>query len=155
MNIELTFENQTSEELSEYEKKYHLLIDTILKHLNLDGNFMLEIDLVDGETIHQINKQYRNIDRETDVISFAFEDNKENLKAPSDYPRDLGEIFICVPVAHRQSEEYQHSFEREMMFLACHGVLHLLGYDHMKPEDEKVMFAIQDEIMKILNLEVN
>ena len=88
MNIELTFENQTSEELFEYEKKYHLLIETILKHLKLDGNFMLEIDLVDGETIHQINKQYRNIDRETDVISFAFEDSKENQAAAKEFNKE-------------------------------------------------------------------
>ena len=119
----------------------------VCKHLNLDGIFFVEIDIVSSETIQQINKEYRKIDKVTDVISFAFEDNDEKLNY-QDQMRDLGEIFICYDKALEQAKEYDHSLEREMMFLCLHGFLHLLGYDHMTLEDEKVMFALQDEIME-------
>ena len=151
MKIEMSFTNQVDEKYSFYEEYYLSLANVIFKHLNLDAYFIFEVDLVDEKTIHQINKEYRNIDRVTDVISFAFEDHLENLKG-DDLPRDLGEIFICVDKAKMQAEEYKHSFEREMAFLFTHGLLHLLGYDHMKVEDEKVMFALQDEIMDIMKL---
>lgn len=107
------------------------------------------------ETIHSINKEYRNIDRPTDVISFAFEDDYEGeskIIVNKDLPRDLGEIFICSEVCINQAKEYNHSLKREMTFLFTHGLLHLLGYDHMVEEDEKVMFKLQDEIMSILGL---
>lgn len=154
MKIEMSFTNQTEEK--KFQKKYFKdLAKVIFKHLNLDAYFIFEVNLVTINTIHQINKEYRHIDRPTDVISFAFEDefNGENKIVPnSSLPRDLGAIFICVDACKQQAEEYQHSVDREMAFLATHGILHLLGYDHMKEEDEKVMFKIQDEIMDILKL---
>lgn len=98
----------------------------------------LSIILVDLKEIHRINKEYRHIDRPTDVISF--EDDDKNY---------LGDIFICVEKAKLQAEEYNHSIEREFAFLACHGILHLLGYDHQNEDEEEKMFAKQEEILNI------
>lgn len=154
MNLEMTFVNQTNENLQYFEEYYEKLASTIFNHLHLDAYFIFEVDLVDINTIHEINREYRNIDRPTDVISFAFEDdtNLKIMAQKNNIPRDLGEIFICVEVARNQANEYKHSFEREMAFLFTHGILHLLGYDHMKKEDEEIMFKIQDEIMEIMKL---
>ncbi len=107
-------------------------------------NVYFNVIIVDNEYIRNINKTYRNIDRETDVISFALEDNeKENLANI----RLLGDIYISIDKAISQSIEYGHSLSREISFLAVHGFLHLLGYDHMKKEDEKVMFSKQEMIL--------
>lgn len=154
MKIELTFANNLDSKFDEFENYYQKLSHVIFTHLNLDDDFVFEVDLVDNETIHQINREYRGIDRPTDVISFAFEDDNDfkNLKFENPMPRDLGEILICIDVAQKQAEEYGHSFKREMSFLFTHGLLHLLGYDHMNEEDEKVMFRIQDEIMEKMGL---
>ena len=154
MEIEFTFLNNYHSDYDKYEEIYENISRVVFKHLNLDGYFIYEVDLVTLDEIHHINKTYRNIDRPTDVISFAFVDdaNYKMLKRNSDMPRDLGEIFISCDVAVRQSEEYKHSIDREMAFLFVHGLLHLLGYDHMKKEDEDIMFKLQDEIMSLLNL---
>ena len=102
------------------------------------------IIIIDNEKIHKINKEYRNIDRETDVISFALEDNEE--EAFKEF-RILGDIYIAIDVAYDQAIEYNHSREREVCFLATHGLLHLLGYDHMTIEEEKEMFGMQEELL--------
>ena len=117
--------------------------------LNVNNSFV-SIVLTDNKHIHEINKTYRNIDRETDVISFAFMDNDENIKSDI---TDLGEIYISLEKAHSQAEDYNHSFEREICFLLVHGLLHLLGYDHMNEKDEKEMFGLQDEILGSLGVE--
>ncbi|MCR5705628.1 MAG: rRNA maturation RNase YbeY [Acholeplasmatales bacterium] len=118
------------------------LIRGIFKHVRDSREF--NIIFVSNEEIQQINRDYRGIDRITDVISFALLDNDlSNYNAE----RELGDIFICVDRAKEQAEEYGHSLEREIGFLSVHGYLHLCGYDHMNPEDEKVMFAKQDEIL--------
>ena len=114
-----------------------------IKKLKLkDVNF--NIIFVDNEYIHKINKEYRNIDRETDVISFALEDDKT---FPNMDVRVLGDIYISIDKAKSQAIEYNHSFKRELCFLAIHGFLHINGYDHMTEEDEKVMFGLQEEIL--------
>lgn len=100
--------------------------------------------LVDNNYIHELNKNYRKIDRETDVITFALEDNEE---VNEEEHRLLGDIYISVDKAKSQALEYGHSFKREICFLAVHGFLHLLGYDHMEKEEEKVMFARQELIL--------
>ena len=108
------------------------------------GNAMFNVIIVDNNKIHELNKEYRNIDRETDVISFALEDDKTfNLKDI----RVLGDIYISIDKARSQAKEYGHSLKRELCFLCVHGFLHLLGYDHMKKEDEEVMFKLQEEIL--------
>ena len=93
--------------------------------------------LVDEDRIQSINRDYRKIDKVTDVISFEEHEEKGYI----------GEIFICIPKAIAQANEYNHSLQREFTFLMCHGLLHLHGYDHLNEDDEKVMFSLQDEIM--------
>ncbi len=126
---------------ADYEK-----IDTKLTELSLS--------FVDIKTIHKINKEYRNIDRPTDVISFALNDEIDGeLKIiGGDEKNYIGDILICVDIAKKQALEYNHSFEREVGFLAVHGFLHLLGYNHELPEEEKIMFGKQKEILDIFGL---
>ena len=104
---------------------------------------------MDNEEIHQINKERRGVDRATDVISFALEDSPDDF----DEFRILGDIFISIPKMQEQAKEYGHSEKRELSFLVVHGLLHLLGYDHMKSKkDEEIMFSLQDEILASLNI---
>ena len=107
------------------------------------GDVIFNIIIVHSDYIHDLNKNYRGIDRETDVITFALEDDKTF----NPLERILGDVYISVDKAKSQSEEYGHSFLRELSFLAVHGMLHLLGYDHMKKEEEEVMFKLQEEIL--------
>ena len=100
---------------------------------------------MDNPTIHDLNKKYRNIDRETDVISFALLDEKEEENYSS--KTVLGDIYISVDKAIEQSKDYGHTLIRELCFLSVHGLLHLLGYDHMEKEDEKIMFEKQELIL--------
>ncbi len=129
-----------------YKKDYSYLDDVIkrvMKHEKVkSANF--SIVFVDEEKIQYLNKNYRNIDKVTDVISFAFEDN---AKIVYNSIRFLGEIYICIPRMMEQAVSYGHSEERELAFLTVHGLLHLLGYDHMTEEDEEVMFALQEVIL--------
>ncbi len=113
------------------------------KHLKIK-NPLLNIVIVDNERIRQINRDYRNKDAVTDVISFAFEESND-LKY--DDMRFLGEIYISYDKCVEQAKEYGHSFKREFCYLAVHGLLHLLGYDHIKEEDKKVMRALEEEIL--------
>ncbi len=110
MNIEMTFSNQVDKKYDNYEEYYLNLANTIFDYLNLNAYFIFEVDLVSLQEIHKINKEYRHVDRTTDVISFAFEDNNDfsNLKSNDELPRDLGEIFICVDKAKMQVESYKH-----------------------------------------------
>lgn len=108
-------------------------------------NLMFNVIIIDNESIHKINKEYRGIDRPTDVISFALEDNKQ-INVPN--LRILGDIYISYDKVKCQAEEYGHSTKRELFFLTIHGILHLLGYDHMKKEDEIKMFSLQKELLK-------
>ena len=124
------------------------VIDSTLKHENAEGS-IFSIIFVGDEEIHQINRDYRGVDRITDVISFAFEDDGEKLYNDI---RVLGDIYICIPQMKRQAKEYGHSEKRELSFLTVHGLLHLLGYDHMTEEDEKVMFGLQEMILDEQNI---
>lgn len=129
-----------------YDKDYSYLDDVIkrtMKHEKVE-NATFSIVFVDNKKIQEINKEYRGIDKVTDVISFAFEDN-DNVVYNN--IRFLGEIFICIPRMFEQAREYGHSETRELAFLTCHGLLHLLGYDHMEKEDEEEMFALQEAIL--------
>lgn len=107
------------------------------------------IIFVTPEEIHELNKQYRGVDRVTDVISFALEDAHD--VSLSDV-RVLGDIYICIDRMKEQAIEYGHSETRELSFLAVHGLLHLLGYDHQTKEDEEVMFGLQRKILSDLNI---
>ena len=138
-NIEVF--NETNEEIDIEEIKK--LTDYLVKYMNVE-NAQFNVIFINNEKIREINKSYRGIDRETDVISFALEDEK-TIRLENE--RILGDIYISVEKAKMQAEEYGHSFKREICFLTTHGFLHLLGYDHMKKEDEEVMFKLQEEIL--------
>ena len=118
-------------------------VTNIVKKLNIE-EAIFNIILVDEKEIHELNKTYRGVDRKTDVITFALEDNK-TFKNPE--IRVLGDIYLCIPVAYEQANIYNHSKVREVCFLATHGILHLLGYDHMNEEDEREMFSLQEELL--------
>ena len=107
------------------------------------------IIFVTPEEIHELNKQYRGVDRVTDVISFALEDAHDVSLTDV---RVLGDIYICIDRMKEQALEYGHSETRELSFLTVHGLLHLLGYDHQTKEDEEVMFGIQRKILSDLNI---
>jgi len=124
------------------------VLDHALEHEKVD-NAIFSIIFVEDEEIHRINKEYRGIDRITDVISFAFEDE---MDLEYNDIRLLGDIYICIPQMKRQAEEYGHSEKRELSFLAVHGLLHLLGYDHMNEKDEKEMFGLQELILNETNI---
>ena len=113
------------------------------KHLNIE-NPLLNIVIVDNKKIQEINREYRNKDAVTDVISFAFEEVKD---VDYDDIRFLGEIYISYERCKEQAKDYGHSIKREFCYLAVHGLLHLLGYDHIKEEDKKVMRALEEEIL--------
>ena len=133
----------------EYLDELKVFLENVCKDEKLD-NVMFNVIIVDNEKIHEINKEYRGIDRETDVISFALEDDKSFNRTDI---RILGDIYISIDKVESQSIEYGHSFKRELFFLALHGLLHLLGYDHMKKEDEIVMFGKQEEVLKKYGIE--
>ena len=126
---------------------YGYLYDVLNAALNHEkiSNASCSIIFVDDDEIRRINREYRNIDRITDVISFAFEDND---KIVYNDMRLLGDIFISIPQMKRQASDYENSEKRELSFLAVHGLLHLLGYDHVNnKEEEKIMFDLQERLL--------
>lgn len=151
MGVKLIMNNNYTIEDNNLYKEYDYLYQVInhtLEHEKVN-NAIFSIIFVGDEEIHQINKEYRKVDRITDVISFAFEDNEDFMYNDI---RMLGDIYICIPQMKRQALEYGHSEKRELSFLAVHGLLHLLGYDHMEKEDEKVMFDLQELILNDENI---
>ena len=136
--------NETNEEIKELETVEKVLYSAMDKEKLEDTTFNLII--VDNNYIHELNKNYRGIDRETDVITFALED--EDSLVIGDNERILGDIYISIDRARSQAVDYGHSFLRELSFLAVHGFYHLLGYDHQTEEEEKVMFGKQEEVLK-------
>ena len=147
--MEFSFDNRLDEAYDSLENVYEELMSLTFSLLGVKKNYEVDVSLVDEEEIHRINREYRKVDRVTDVISFAFEDDDSALGTivGDEVPRMLGEIFICVPRALEQAKEIGNTPERELCFLFVHGLLHLLGYDHMKKEDEDVMFPLQDKIL--------
>ncbi len=146
--MELDF-NSKFPEFDQYEEHYLDLMAFTLKRLDIKCDPIVSVSFVDNKYIHKINKKYRGIDRPTDVISFAFVDAEGNYDKILSSPGVvvLGDIYISIDKAKEQAEEYGHSLHRELSFLFIHGLLHLLGFDHMKEEDEKIMFSLQDEIL--------
>ena len=134
--------NETKEKTKEIKDVEIVLNKAILEEKV--GQVSFNVIIVDNDYIHKLNKEYRKIDRPTDVITFALEDY-EDIKY-EDF-RLLGDIYISLDKAKSQAIEYGHSFKREICFLAVHGFLHLLGYDHMKKEDEIIMFGKQELIL--------
>ena len=113
----------------------------------------VDITLVDVAAIHELNRSYRGIDRPTDVLSFALDEGEEEPKVDDDEIEHLlGDVIISAPTAVRQGEEYGHGLEREMTYLAVHGMLHLLGYDHMEEKDKLIMRKREEEVLRRLDL---
>ena len=135
----------------DYKEDYSYLNDVInhtFEVLNIK-NANMSVILIDDEKMHELNKEYRGVDRTTDVLSFALEDN-EDIKLPI---RELGDVFVSIPKMLEQAKEFNHSEKRELSFLVCHGLLHLLGYDHTKSkEEEEKQFGLQDQILGDLNI---
>ncbi len=139
------------------------LIIAAAKKLNLGENFEVSVTIVDDNKIQEINREYRFIDKATDVISFAIEDNDEEdfavffdsefMEEEVQIPRLLGDLFISIDKAENQAEAFGHSLERELGFLTVHGFLHLNGYDHQTEAEEKEMFSLQEEILEENGLE--
>ena len=140
--MEISIYNETSKKLEEELKVMHDVLEHGIKKI-VQEDVIFNVIIVDNEYIHRLNKEYRHIDRETDVITFALEDDQ--TFNPEE--RILGDIYISIDKAESQSEEYGHSLKRELCFLAVHGMLHLLGYDHMKKEEEEIMFKLQEDIL--------
>lgn len=138
----IEFYNETKEKVLE-EKELKKLIKYALKYMNLK-NVSFSVIFVDNNKIHKLNKDYRNIDRPTDVITFRLADYEEVMCGKINI---LGDVYISLDKAKEQAIEYGHSYLRELSFLLIHGFLHLLGYDHMNEEDEKEMFSLQEEIL--------
>ena len=137
--------------IDEYGYKDYSILNKVLKRtLKLEkvNNAFFSVVFVDEKKIQEINRDYRKIDKITDVISFAFEDND---KREYNKIRILGEIYICIPRMKEQAIMYGHSETRELAFLAVHGLLHLLGYDHMKKDEEEIMFGKQELILNGFN----
>lgn len=148
-----------TDETNEVTKAHMALVEKLLQHAaaveKIESETEVSITFVTNEAIREMNREYRDKDQPTDVISFALEELGEGeIEVVFEgMPRILGDIIISIDRTKEQAEEYGHSFERELGFLAVHGFLHLLGYDHMEPEDEKVMFRKQDEILQSYGLE--
>ncbi|MDT2795943.1 rRNA maturation RNase YbeY [Enterococcus cecorum] len=157
--MEITFIDEqhllTEEKLNEIAE----LLDFAGDYLKLKPDTEMSVTFMNNAEIREINRDYRNKDQATDVISFALEDEGEGELAiifdedeAFDLPRNIGDIMISVERAKEQAQEYGHSFDRELGFLAVHGFLHLNGYDHMTPEDEKEMFTLQEDILTAYGL---
>lgn len=150
MEIDFALINEVKDFDEDYHHIYMKIINETVKQLNIDEDLELSCILIDDQKIHEINKEYRNIDRSTDVISFALEDS-EQYYVPG-MPRSIGDIFISIDHAKMQANEYGHSLKREMCFLFTHGLLHLLGFDHIEADDEAKMVARQKAILEAVNI---
>lgn len=142
--MEITIYNRTNEDVQGYQALFEKIGAAAEKQLHLSQTCEISVTFVRSAAIHKINRDYRGIDRPTDVISFAINDSPDLI---DDGEKDLGDLFININYARRQAKEYGHSLKREVCFLFTHGLLHCLGYDHMKSEDEKIMFALQEKIL--------
>ncbi|MFP7482885.1 rRNA maturation RNase YbeY [Priestia filamentosa] len=149
MTLAVDFIDETGSITEEQETKIHGLLK-LASQIEEVSNAELSLTFVDNDAIQDINREYRGKDKPTDVISFAMEEMGEGELeiVGEDLPRALGDIIISVPKAEEQAEDYGHSFMRELGFLAVHGFLHLLGYDHETEEEEKEMFTRQTEILE-------
>ena len=147
----LLIDNRSNYELSDEMKSvFEKVCMESLVYEEFDTDCEISLSLVNDEEIHEINKQFRNIDRPTDVLSFpqlTFEEGEE-ADVNENGEIVLGDIIISVDKAKEQAGEFGHSMKREMAFLAVHSMLHLMGYDHMVDEERKVMEAKQEEILK-------
>ncbi|MFA1711587.1 rRNA maturation RNase YbeY [Peribacillus frigoritolerans] len=150
MILAIDLMDETNEVTEEAQQLVESILQFAARKENIEKDTELSVTFVDNDRIREINKEYRHKDSATDVISFALEEMGEDEVeiVGAQMPRMLGDIIISIERTKEQAEEYGHSFDRELGFLALHGFLHLLGFDHMNEEDEKVMFTKQKEILE-------
>ena len=144
-------------EIDEEKRLENMIIETAKTALELEGakcDVDLSVVVTDNENIREINNEQRNIDRATDVLSFpGYEKDEWNELKKNEELVYIGDIVISKEKVEEQAKEYGHSFEREFCYLVAHGMLHLMGYDHMVDSDKVIMRGKEEEIMKKLNLE--
>lgn len=146
--IEMNFKNHTHYDTKSLKEDYMEIAKYTLNLFKIKSDVELSVNIVTKNTIQEINRTYRKLDRVTDVISFEFDDGFNEC----DGYLVLGDIFICEAKAKMQAKQYGHSLRREMCFLFTHGLLHLLKMDHLNPEDEARMIAMQNKIMNHFNI---
>lgn len=151
--MEILFDNNTDYDFNKEKKE---LIKKVVEHTLKSENFSLNTEIsfsiVTNEEIKELNSKYRGIDRITDVLSFPLIDFENEEISENEEIIMLGDIIISIEKALEQAKEYGHSEEREISFLTAHSMLHLLGYDHMEPNEEKIMFEKQEKILTELNI---
>lgn len=144
--IDYQFINQSSESTwSNYRRFVKAICEKTTLYLKLEKTYSFSIILMDEEEIRIINRDYRQNDRPTDVISFASNDETDLIVSGDEI--ELGDVFINVQAIRSQAEDYGHSLRREFSFLVTHGLLHLFGYDHIDKKDEDEMFKLQEDIL--------
>jgi probable rRNA maturation factor len=152
MQIEISNQQEKMTVTQAIEDRIIEVLEETARVHEVDDLAEVSLMFTDDETIHEMNREYRCIDRPTDVLSFALEEGEEEEIYGGPEENLLGDIIISVETATRQAEEYGHSVEREMAFLALHGMLHLLGYDHMEEEERQEMRAQEEAILASLGI---
>lgn len=152
--VEISFlDIEEKEELKEFAKQ---VVETCFAEENLNSlNFYLSITLTSPEEIHKLNKEYRNVDKETDVLSFPMFEKEEldkiiNMQNKNILPEPIGDIVISIEKVKEQANEYGHSFERELSYMIVHGFYHIMGYDHIEEKDKVIMRPKEEKILEIL-----
>ncbi|MDY7430668.1 rRNA maturation RNase YbeY [Bacillus sp. V26] len=154
MSLLIDIVDETGSVSEEMLKEVENLLQFAAEREGVQDQAEVSVTIVTNEDIQQINKEYRGKDTPTDVISFALEEEGEDEVeiVGAEMPPVLGDIIISADRTREQAEEYNHSFKRELGFLAVHGFLHLLGYDHMTKEEEEEMFTKQKELLDAYGL---
>ncbi len=143
-----------SSEYDSYQEDFKKILSKVVETLGLDYEPVVSVDLVDNETVHNLNRDYRGVDRPTDVLSFAYLEtmSKKEKKSLTGKDVEIGDLVISLDKMKEQAIEYGHSEKRELCFLFLHGLLHLLGYDHQNTRQEEEMFSLQDKILDELEI---
>lgn len=164
MTLYLEDETGFFDQYPELYNKVERVIERCLEEEKVPYEVEVSLTMVDLKGIHEINKTHRNIDRPTDVLSFPQIDPEEigyinwdqlDFSSCVNYDTEelmLGDIILCDEKAREQAQQYEHSLEREICFLVAHSMFHLLGYDHMTPEDEKKMVSKQESVLQYLSI---
>ena len=150
MNLLISNNSKEDLDLDQIEAMAYKTIEEVLRVEDFTNDVEVSLTLVDKDEIHALNRDYRGVDRPTDVLSFPMDD--EIFPGEEDVDLILGDIVICLDIAKAQAEEYGHSIVRELSYLICHSTLHLLGYDHMEEDEKAIMRGKEKEIMKNLGV---
>lgn len=150
MNLLISNNSKEDLDLDQIEAMAYKTIEEVLRVEDFTSHVEVSLTLVDKDEIHTLNRDYRGVDRPTDVLSFPMDD--EIFPGEEDVDFILGDIVICLDIAKAQADEYGHSLDRELSYLICHSTLHLLGYDHMEEDEKAIMRGKEKEIMKNLGV---